>query len=364
MGYEVLDGRTPGRPGDAPEAVAPGAVEVTDLADLAEPAPATRLRRGPGRGPGRGHARMAVVAVIALVVGLAAGAWSGSVQRDRAPTAAESARLAVLATTDGSTALEADRETGVATARLQVRVLNLGAGTISVLARSGDGGGPKAGESVTMLPAAVAIHPGQVHQVPVLVAVDCQAGTTTVPKVTVRSDDGVVHAVPVKDAQLEEYRMAAQEGCAPVSDARHRFLASLTGPVSAPTLVLTNNSDQPIAVSVSTESSIRPRPGELIANSTSGGLEPVPADASGLGISLATTPALPVRLPAGATQRVAVRLSVDRCLSQKVLGDAGELALAGLPVTSSSPIAWATSYVDLGPALGAAVAQVCQQQGG
>ncbi|GAA4350533.1 hypothetical protein [Angustibacter luteus] len=360
MGYEVLDDRTPARRGDAAEAPLPGAVEVTDLTDLSGPTSQPRLRRGPGR---RG-ARTAVVAVVALVAGLAAGAWADGAQRDRAPSAAETARLAVLATTDGSTTLEADPATGVATARLQVRVLNLGVGTISVVATPASGSGPKPGETVTMLPADVAIHPGQLHQVPVVVAVDCRAGTTMVPKVPVRSDDGVLHAIPVKDAQLEEYRMAAQEGCAPLSDARHRFLASLTGPVTAPTLVLTNNSDQSIAVSVSTESTIRPRPGELIANSSNGGLEPVPADTSGLGLTFVTTPDLPVRLPAGATQRVSVRLSVAHCLAPAKLGDAGELALAGLPIGDDSPIGWSTSYVDLGPALRLVAAQVCQQDGG
>ncbi len=200
------------------------------------------------------------------------------------------------------------------------------------------------------------------QRVTVLVSVDCRRNTSVVPKLSVRSTDGVVHGVPVKDDQLAEYRMAAQEVCH-LSDAREQFVASLTGSVAAPTLVLTNSSDQPIAVSVSTESSIRPRPGELIANSSSGGLEPVPADDSGLGISFATTPDLPLRLPAGATQRVAVRLSVAHCLSQKVLSGSGGLALAALPINGNSPIAWATGYVDLGPALGAVVAQVCQQQG-
>src|SRR4051794_2646957 len=96
MGYEVLDGRTPGGRGDSLDELAPGHVDVVDLSDLRDPGsdpagrdPAATVWPRWAKRLSRRHVPTVLVAVVALVAGVLVGGW---IDRDgRRPASAAGA---------------------------------------------------------------------------------------------------------------------------------------------------------------------------------------------------------------------------------------------------------------------------------
>lgn len=338
MGYEVLDAggaRDGGGAGLAP-------IDVVALDDLPDPA-------GPsGRPPGRPRippwarraaARLtpvlAVVLVAALSLGLAGGAWfahrrSVSVQEAAARSTVSAFALAVGFDGDVGT----DEQT---VGTVAVRVFNVGGRSLSIAAAQGVGALVDTASRVTVITGDGLVQPGRDALVRVRVPVHCDAPTAVHLSVPVRSPDGTLHELPVRDTDQGVLTQVSQAVCArtepidPVS-------VQLVGTLSRPVLQVTNASDRPVTVGLAEGSALMPT--------------------ASMHLTLTPEPALPVTVPARGSRQVALRLQVRGCHRDLAALADGGAGYFGLQI--QGPEELNQMGVDVSAIVGAALERACR----
>jgi hypothetical protein len=270
----------------------------------------------------------------------------------------DASRISVMALTsldDSQLARSGDE----ATVSLQVRLLNLGPAGVSVIT-SAAGARPGAGQTTVAGPdGETPVAPGSSQTVTATVGADCTGRSEVGPTLSVRTEDGSVHRVKVLDNQLADFQVTAQDACDSIlDDADNLFAVTLTGSVGAPSLALANHSDHDIQVVMADESAVRPVLGARWWVSGAHAVVQYEDDNGSRAPRVRLSPALPVVVPAGQTQRVTVRLTVPRCLSLDAVTGQGGLSLAAL-ATDGTQVPQSMQWVDLSAALGVAAEAAC-----
>ena len=340
MGYEVLDAGRAREPQTGASGYGP--VDVVALEDLPDPVEHARRPPGPPRLPPwvrRTAARispvLALVLVVAVAAGAAAGAWYAhrkavSAQESTARGAANAFALAVGfdGFDDGSGQM----------ANVSVRVFNVGPRPLSVAGSHGLGALADTGVRVTVITGDGVVRPGRDALVRVRVPLNCDALESQLRvSVPVRSEDGTLHQVTVRDTDQGLLTQLPQSVCAQPGTS-DPISVQLKGSLSDPVLELVSSSDKPVTVSLDSGSPLTQTASEFLA--------------------VTTRPALPITVPAGATRRLSLRLNVQGCHRDLGALTDGSIGYFGLRLEGAGDVS--QMGVDVNALLGAALERSCR----
>jgi hypothetical protein len=338
VGYEVIDtGRTTDGGG-----AGLGPIDVVSINDL--PDPHEHAGRPPGgprlpdwvrRAAARVSPALAIVLVAALAAGIATGAWFS---HRRAVATQESAARAGVNAFALAVGLDsgANAEPGKEQIAVAVRIFNVGHRPFSVAAAKGGGALVDTGSRVTVITGDGVVRPDRDALVRVRVPLHCDAMEAIKLSVPVRSEDGSLHQLTVRDTDQGLLSQTPQAICAQSSGVEPMSV-QVKGTLDQPLLELTNSSEQPVTVSLDSGSPLTQMASQYL--------------------SVTTKPALPVSVAAGATRRLSLRLDVEGCHR-----DLGRLADGGVGYFSlnlDSPNEMSQMGVDLSALVGAALERSC-----
>ncbi|KQX61640.1 hypothetical protein [Angustibacter sp. Root456] len=339
MGYEVLDS---GRTSDGGGAGL-GPIDVVSLDDLPDPHEHAGRPPGPPRLPhwvrqaaARISPVLAIVLVGALVAGGAAGAWVA--HRRAAATQESAARAAVSAFAlavgfDGGTT----GESGQVQLPVSVRVFNVGSRPLTIAAAKGAGALVDTSSRVTVATGDGVVQPGQDALVRVRVHLRCDSPEAVRLSVPVRSEDGTLHELTVRDSDQGMLSQTPQAICAQSSQVEPMSV-QLIGTLAQPALELANSTEHPVTVSLDSGSPL--------------------TQAASQYLSVTTKPGLPVTVAAGATRRLTLRLDVQGC--HRDLGRLTDGGMGYFGLNVESPNELSQVGVDVSALVGAALERSCR----
>jgi hypothetical protein len=338
VGYEVLDG------GGATSAVTDrgrGQIEVVALEDLPHP----DVDRGPRRPPRfppwlvttlrQVTPALAVAFAVAVLAGVAAGAWVAhrrAAAADEASARNAASAFAIVAGIDSYAS-----GTGQV-ADVTLRLFNVGARPITV-ATSDPGADPsRTAPVVRLINGDGTLLPGRDALVRAVVALDCDSAGPFQITVAVRSQDGTLHDVAVRDDEHVGLTRSASAMCSR-DDYADPLPVRLTGSLRSPSLQLSNTTDRPLTISLDSGSPLTQAASEYLA--------------------VTTLPALPLVMAPNSEQHLSLRLTVQGChrdLGPLQDGGSGYLGLR----IEGSPDGPVQTGVDVSALVGAALERSCR----
>ncbi len=339
MGYEVIDtGRTTDGGG-----AGLGPIDVVSIDDLPDPHEHAGRPPGPPRLPDwvrRTAARispaLAIVLASALAAGIGTGAWFS---HRRAVATQESAARAGVNAFALAVGLDsgASTEPGKEQIVVAVRIFNVGHRPFSVAAAKGVGALVDTGSRVTVITGDGVVRPDRDALVRVRVPLHCDAMEAIKVSVPVRSEDGSLHQLTVRDTDQGMLTQTPQAICSQAANVEP-ISARLTGTLSQPVLELTNSTDTPVTVTLDSGSPLTQAASQYLA--------------------VTTRPGMPATVAAGATRRLALRLDVQGCHHDLGPLADGRFSYFGLRVDGADAVSQVG--VDVSALVGAALERSCR----
>lgn len=339
MGYEVLD---TGRTNDGGGAGL-GPVDVVSIDDLPDPHEHAGRPPGPPRLPDwvrRTAARISPVLAIVLVAALAAGIVTGAWFTHRRSTAAqETAARGEASAFALAVGLDSHEEDSGPVAGIAVRVFNVGSRPLTIAAAKGVGALVDTGSRVTVITGDGVVRPDRDALVRVRVPLQCDSLENLRLSVPVRSEDGTLHEVMVRDSDQGLLSQSPQSLCAQSAQSQMDPVSvRLIGTITQPLLELVNATDRRVTVSLDSGS-------------------PLTQDASQY-LAVTTRPGLPVTVAPGATRRLALRLDVQGCHRDLTPLADGGLGYFGLRIDGAGDVS--QMGIDVSALVGAALERSCR----
>ncbi|MGN6613303.1 MAG: hypothetical protein ACTHLJ_16165 [Angustibacter sp.] len=340
MGYEVLD---TGRTSDGGGAGL-GPIDVVSLDDLPDPHEHAGRPPGPPRLPDwvrRAAARISPVLALVLVAALAAGGATGAwVSHERAAAAQDNAARGAVNAFALAVGLDngASSGTGKTQVPVAVRIFNVGSRPLTIAAAKGVGALVDTGSRVTVVTGDGVVRPGRDALVRVRATLDCDAMESLKLSVPVRSEDGTLHQLTVRDSDQGMLSQTPQAVCNQETGVEPMSV-QLKGTLREPVLEITNGTGQPATVSLDSGSPLTQGASQFLA--------------------ITTRPALPVTVAPGATRRLALRLDVNGCHRDLTpLADGSGQSYIALRVDGAGGVT--QMGVDLSTLVGAALERSCR----
>ncbi|MGN6302674.1 MAG: hypothetical protein ACTHN8_16450, partial [Angustibacter sp.] len=293
-----------------------------------------RLPAGVRRAAARISPVLALVLVAALAAGVTTGAWFAHRRASAAKEAAARGAVNAFALAVGFDSGAGGSDQRVAA--VAVRVFNVGSRPLSIAAAKGVGALVDTGSRVTVITGDGVVRPERDALVRVRVPLRCDALEAISLSVPVRSQDGALHQLAVRDTDQGMLSQVPQALCAQ-SEQAEPMSVRLKGSLSDPALELTNSTDKPVTVSLDSGSPLTQSASQYLA--------------------VTTRPGLPVTVAPGATRRLALRLDVNGCHRDlSPLADGG-LGYFGLRIDGAGDVS--QMGVDLSALVGAALERSC-----
>ncbi|GAA4350204.1 hypothetical protein [Angustibacter luteus] len=355
MGFEVLD--VGGRPSESPDVLPTGRADRIqpleleprppeplaldpldphdphdphDPQDPHDPVPAPAARRHP-RLPAGTWWKVAA----AGVVGIAIGAVATQHHATDVAQAREARRVIAQAQFSDVTPNRTDRGT---VAEVRVRVTNLGSRPFDVVVAT-SGGAPTAQEAAQFrtVSGTATVQPNQVESFSTAVLLDCQSSAPISLSLPVRSAAGTTSRLPVQPAG-DSGPLSGLELC-PFYGPDAGFQATIGGTLSRPTMRLSNDTAEPITVTLDSGSPL--------------------TEATSQRLSLTTVPALPLKVPGHSNRTVRLQLRAHGCLAGADATTMDGISYLQLRADDVRGNEVGASGVDVGALVGLAMARSC-----
>jgi hypothetical protein len=339
VGYEVLDAGRAGERDVADHAHGPVDVVALDELPLPEAGGGPRV---PRQLPPwvRSAARqltptVAAALAVAVLTGLGAGTW---VTHRRAEAAQEARARGVVSAFAVVAGVDTYPSDAGQVADFTLRVFNVGDRPVTVAVSDARRRGPTPEPVFSLVTGDGTLRPGRDALVRARVTLDCDGLQALRLQVPVRSADGRLHDVPVRDDEHVGISQSPQALCS-----RDEYVdplpVRLTGSLRDPVLELTNSTEQPLTISLDSGSPLTQASSEYLA--------------------LTTRPALPLVIAPNSTRRLALQLAVQGCHRDLGPLSDGGLGYLGLRI-EGNPDGVVQTGVDLSALVGAALERSCR----